>query len=206
MCTPVDVLFILLPALDKAAAAGTFCDLEQCLESLGSPHAHRLVPLLSNGQLECICDAKEAGGARYYRLNEAKALAWLRLKVEKTKAALIASSPQFGSLEDTALTVYAAGILGEYMTKDWSAKLATALNLPSEMQAGGDGIKALAPQGYNPDLIMPSQDREAKKPRLDPAAAAKAKALEARQAAKAAKLAKEAAGMRKLSSFFTKKG
>lgn len=37
---------------------------------------------------------------------------------------------------------------------------------------------------------------------MDPKEAAKAKAAEARQANKAAKLAKEASGMRKLSSFF----
>lgn len=48
-------------------------------------------------------------------------------------------------------------------------------------------------------LLQPSE----KRPRLDPKEAAKAKAAESRQANKAAKMAKEAQGMRKLSSFFT---
>ncbi len=47
--------------------------------------------------------------------------------------------------------------------------------------------------------LQPSE----KKARLDPKEAAKAKAQESRQANKAAKLAKEASGMRKLSSFFS---
>lgn len=195
LCTPLDPLLLLLPLLERARAQqNVFQDLEQILSMAASASAHLLAPLLSGEQLGCLCDVKEAGGQRYYRLNDELAVAWLTLKAQQAKAALQASpSAAFSGMDDVAVAAYAAGLLGEYLAQHWQDKLAAALQLPEEL-----------PQPAHPPPVADhgSQPSE-KRARLDPKEAAKQKAAEARQAAKAAKLAKEASGMRKLSAFFT---
>ncbi|KAL4447480.1 hypothetical protein ABPG75_004699 [Micractinium tetrahymenae] len=195
LCSPVDPLLLLLPLLERAREQqNVFQDLEQILSMAASPSAHLLASVLGGGeQLGCLCDVKEAGGQRYYRLNDELVVAWLTLKAQQAKAALQASpSAAFSGMDELAVTAYAAGLLGEYLAQHWQDRLASALQLPEEL-----------PQPAHPPPAADhgSQPSE-KKPRLDPKEAAKHKAAEARQAAKAAKLAKEASGMRKLSSFF----
>lgn len=66
----VDPLFLLLPVLDKARGGGRFCDLEHILETAEAPALAAALPPMLQGQLECLCDAKEAGGQQYYRLSD----------------------------------------------------------------------------------------------------------------------------------------
>lgn len=196
LSTPVDPLLLLLPLLERARAQqNVFQDLEQILSVATSPSAHMLLPLLAGGEhLGCLCEVKQAGGQSYFRLSDELVLAWLTLKVQQAKAALQASpTAAFSGMDDVAITAYAAGLLGEYLAQHWQDRLAAALQLPDEL-----------PQPAHPPLPTDydTQPTE-KKPRLDPKEAAKQKAAESRQASKAAKMAKEAAGMRKLSAFFT---
>jgi ribonuclease H2 subunit B len=99
LCTPVDPLLILLPVLEQCRGEGTFCDLENVLERVGAAAAPLLAALV-RGQVECLSEFKDAGGERYYRFSEAKALAWLRLKVEQGVAALRAAPDgAFGGMD-----------------------------------------------------------------------------------------------------------
>ena len=167
-----------------------------------------ITSLITHSQLQCLCDSKDVGGQFYYRLCEQRVLAWLRLKVAQTKAGLSETASGFAEMDDRGLTVYAVGVLGEYITPEWAVKLSSSLCLPDAAAGAAVGPSHGAPSGYNPDsLEYPGYDQpsQAKRPRFDPKEAAKAKAAEARAATKAAKIAKEASGMRKLSSFFMKK-
>jgi len=152
--------------------------------------------------MQCICDSKQVGEQYFYRLNDARVLAWLGLKADQTKAALVEQASGFAGMDPMGLTAYAVGILGEYLSPEWSMKLSKYLELP---QPGDDTANggAAPPPLYNFDVEFDRPD--AKRPRFDPKEAAKVKAQAARQEAKAAKIAKEASGMRKLSSFFSKK-
>lgn len=203
--TPVDVLFLILPALDSTrSSGGNFCELEHCLECLClSPTAYEaLYGLVTHEHMQCICDSKQVGAQYYYRLNDERVLAWLGLKVDQTKAALVEQASGFSGMDPMGLTAYAVGILGEYLSPEWSSKLSKYLGVPQPGDDAAHGA-AVAPPLYSSDVAF---DRpEAKRPRFDPKEAAKAKAQAARQEAKAAKIAKEASGMRKLSSFFSKK-
>ncbi|KAL4434615.1 hypothetical protein ABPG77_002738 [Micractinium sp. CCAP 211/92] len=194
LCSPLDPLLLLLPLLERARAQqNVFTDVEQILSMAATASAHLLAQLLDAEQMGCLCDVKEAGGQRYYRLNDDLVVAWLTLKAQQAKAALQASpSAAFSGMDELAVTAYAAGLLGEYLAQHWQDKLAAALQLPEEL-----------PQPMHPPPAADhgSQPSE-KKARMDPKEAAKQKAAESRQAAKAAKLAKEASGMRKLSAFF----
>ena len=209
VATPVDVLFLILPALESTrASGGNFCELEHCLERLClTPEAlESVTALITPEQMQCICDTKQVGDQYYYRLNDERVLAWLSLKAEQTKGALVEQAAGFAGMDALGLTAYAAGILGEYLSQEWSTNLSKYLGLPQPGDNAGGATAAGAaapPPMYNPDVEF---DRsEAKRPRYDPKEAAKVKAAAARQEAKAAKIAKEAAGMRKLSSFFQKK-
>jgi ribonuclease H2 subunit B len=204
------VLFLILPALESTrSSGGNFCELEHCLEALClTPAASEaLTALITPEQMQCICDTKHVGGQQYYRLSDDRLLAWLSVKVEQTKAALVDQAAGFAGMDAMGLTVYAAGILGEYLSPEWSTKLSKYLGLPQPGDgAGGSNATGAAapPPLYNPDVAF-DRATESKRPRFDPKEAAKAKAQAARAEAKAAKIAKEAAGMRKLSSFFSKK-
>ncbi len=207
VCSPVDPLLVLLPTLERLAAAGTFVDAEQVLEAAGGA-APALRPLLAAGALAAVCDARAAGGEAYYRLSEARALAWLRLKVAAARGAFAALDPAFAQMEGHSLTAYAAAFLSEYLSPAWQGRLARELGLPdpAEAAAAAAAAAAWAAAGNGGGGGGGGSQPDAKRPRtFDPKEAARAKAAEARVAARAAKAAKEAKTMRKLSSFFGKK-
>jgi hypothetical protein len=121
-------------------------------------------------------------------------VSWLTAKVAQTKAALVTcQSGTFTAMADVPVTAYAVGLLSEYLSVAWEERLTAALALPEEVDVG---------VVLHADPVHPRIESDAKRQRLDPKAAAKAKAAEQRQATKTAKLAKEAAGMRTMSSFF----
>jgi ribonuclease H2 subunit B len=205
VCSPVDPLLLLLPTLERLAAAGNFVDAEQVLEAAGGA-APALRPLLAGGALAAVCDAKAAGGEAYYRLSEARALAWLRLKVAAARGAFAALDPAFAQMEGHSLTAYAAAFLSEYLSPAWQGLLARELGLPDPAEAAAAAAAAAAWAAAGGGAGGGGSQPDAKRPRtFDPKEAARAKAAEARVAARVAKAAKEAKTMRKLSSFFGKK-
>jgi hypothetical protein len=88
LATPIDVLLVLLPLLDRCRGEGTFCDAEQLLSLCGFDAVVALLAPLVTPHLPCVCEVKEAGGQLYYRFSEPHALAWLRCKVDQAKTAL----------------------------------------------------------------------------------------------------------------------
>ncbi|KAK2075807.1 hypothetical protein QBZ16_001548 [Prototheca wickerhamii] len=200
VATPVDPLFILLPALEKAAGRG-YCDSEAIVEGLG-PLA-LAVPALRRAKFDAVCETKTAGDLSFYLLNKTKAMLWLEGKVAATKEGLKQQRAwaNAGPDGDDSLTAYAVGLLGEYLSESWLAALRERLGVePPPVNVGGLDYAAM-------EYGVAGTEPEAKKPKAqaNPKELAKLKAAEARQATKAAKLAKEAAGMRKLSGFFTVK-
>ena len=69
MATPVDPLFILLPALEKAAGRG-YCDSEAIVEGVGAMAL--AVPALRQAKFDAVCETKTAGDLSFYLLNKAK--------------------------------------------------------------------------------------------------------------------------------------
>jgi ribonuclease H2 subunit B len=193
VATPIDPLLLLLPLLEHAASKGMFQDLESILENADLADAPALAPLLHPAQVAHLSDCKEAGGQEYYRLNEDRALGWLKAKTTQAAAALAAAEGgAFAAMDLSGLTAYAAGLVGEYVSPRWRELLWSSLELPDEAAAH--------PPPHIDDDWRPNEKRA----RLDPKELAKTKAAAKRQEERAAKLAKEAAGMRKLSAFFFK--
>lgn len=131
LATPVDPLFIVLPLLEQARMrvagsgnGGKFRDLGEILYVPGYPGYSQLESLVAL-HAALICDVKEVGSSRYYRLSDTKAMAWLLCKLEQTMAALRASGESsVASLGDADLRAYAAGLLSEYLPADtWHRRL-----------------------------------------------------------------------------------
>lgn len=207
--TPIDPLFLMLPGLESARGRNVFCDMEEITSCLGwtREEAAPVLDLLGKDgrQLQCVCDAKEAAGQRYFRLNEDKMIAWMALKVKSAKEALLYPGSPFEKMEESALMTYCLELVNEYVApeKERNEKLAKELKISlTHMDGNGnDGGTGIV---YDPDTILRNrcEGSDSKRPRIDPKAVAKAKAAELRAATKAAKLAKDASGMRKLSAFF----
>ena len=68
---------------------------------------------------------------RHERMQGAQVLAWLHCKVRRAAAALRIGGGAFAGMDDVALAAYAAGLLGEWLSPAWLAKLSAAYGLPA---------------------------------------------------------------------------
>ncbi|CAL5222476.1 g4847 [Coccomyxa viridis] len=200
LCTPVDPLFLALPLMESNrmqadGEQGVFCEADQLLQT-DADDAHAQLAELLNGSFACLCDMKAAGTDRYYRLSNEKVLAWLRCKVKVLRNALVDSSASFAGLGSDSLTVYAVGLLGEYLSEEWTKRLADSCHVSLDQPE--------APlQPVNPDRnAFIEEDRANKKPKFDPKEVAKKRAAEVKAEAKAEQIRRETRGMKSISSLF----
>ena len=63
------------------------------------------------------------------RRGVAQVLAWLRCKVKVLRNALVDSSAAFAGLGSDSLTIYAIGLLGEYLSEEWTRRLADSCHV-----------------------------------------------------------------------------
>lgn len=121
MCTPVDPIFILLPILDEARMKraddpGKFRSLEEILFVEGYPGYLNLQPLLEH-LLDVVCQVRDIGASKFYRLDDSKALAWLCCKVKLTLKGLDSLGGYESMIEETK-KAHAVGLLAEYLKED----------------------------------------------------------------------------------------
>ncbi|KAG2486952.1 hypothetical protein HYH03_014449 [Edaphochlamys debaryana] len=168
------------------------------LEPSGSPTKAGSRPRPSLEQsLACVCDVQRVDETAYYRLNDTRVLAWLRVKARHLQSAL---SAQVAGMEAPHAAAYVLSFLGEYVGEPWAGRLAASLGAETVREAGpgaalqpSNGANTAAP-APRPTPPPPSGGPPEKKQKVDP-----------RAAAKQAALAKQAVGTKKLTSYFTKK-
>ena len=68
----------------------------------------------------CVC--KQSRG-------DVQVLAWLRCKVKVLRNALVDSSASFAGLGSDSLTIYAVGLLGEFLSEEWTRRLADSCHV-----------------------------------------------------------------------------
>lgn len=195
--TPIHIVFLVLPALEKAREQGTFCGIDhivECLDCGSDAFAVMDIVRAQQKKLQDVCEFKENGGELYYKLNDDKMKAWLQRRVVRLENDLKKKDDAFGSLSDAALHLYSVGMVSEYLSDTWSEALYELYNLEKPTVVPASNVVD--------DVIV---QKEVKKPRVDPKQLQKARALEAKKEAKAKKLAKESAGMKKMSAFFSVK-
>lgn len=69
LATPMDPLFLILPALERACSRG-FCDTETLLEISGLPAS--CLHALNRAEIGSVCRSKAAMDLFYYQLDEEK--------------------------------------------------------------------------------------------------------------------------------------
>ncbi|EIE24959.1 hypothetical protein COCSUDRAFT_83651 [Coccomyxa subellipsoidea C-169] len=203
LCTPVDPLIMALPLLEASRKEidgneGVFTERDELLQTEACSGNAQLAELMQ-GSFACLCDVKESGGNVYYRLNNAKVLAWLRCKLRRLRGALLDSSANFAAMDDTLLTSYAVGLLGEYLSEAWLQRLCNACGISLAAPDGEEPLKPLKEVNGGAE-----EDHARKKPRFDPKEVAKKRLAEAKAEAKADQIRRETQGMKSISSMFGK--
>ncbi|GAX75496.1 hypothetical protein CEUSTIGMA_g2939.t1 [Chlamydomonas eustigma] len=198
--SPVDVLLVLLPFLEKCrnkvaggSEEGFFCDIDQILGCSDCCHLiHVRTTALEH--LPCICDTKLAGGDIFYRLNDSKVLAWLLAKMQQVLEAL---GGVLGGMDEEGRLGYVVGFMSEYLSEYWSNKLSRHLKV-DVLDACSVGQTRLA--SHVQDIISNTGSGAAdKKQKVDLVkAAARKKADETKQA----NMAKIAQGTKNITNFF----
>lgn len=143
--TPVHVVFILLPALEKAQKQGMFCSLDHVVDFLqgknGEQHSLLGVMKSKEEEIKQVCEWKENGGEAYFKLDDSKLLEWLSRRVGIIKNHLETNEETFRALDGQALSAYAIGILSEYLSDGWTDALYTKLGVQKPcMQSDGVAI------------------------------------------------------------------
>lgn len=182
---------------------GRYCSLEVLLEDERFP-ALGALSACAHAALPAVCSVQSVGaGEDYYRLDDARALAWLCCKTDTVLAALrsggAGGGAAFAAMGDS-LTGYAVELLGEYVAKPWLQRLQTHLRCtPTSLQAleGGSGVAELAASVPHTDSGANANKKPKQLSKTELQNASRAQSL-------AAKNAKAASGTRSLASFFGK--
>lgn len=196
MCTPMDLLFLLLPFLDaarqKGGNDGVFCELSQILDQ-SLPEVVLEMAIQNCEQLRCVSDIRCFEGKNFYRLNDSKVLFWLECKVDLIREKLLeAHDSPFAKMSEMHQLSYCIGILSEYLEQHWSMKLAQHLHVE---------LQEAPKEPFQPHNIS-TMGPPAKKQKVGEQ---NCKSTTKGQSRIAADLEKNAVGSKKITSFFCSK-
>lgn len=134
IATPVDPIFIFLPLfsdarMKKGNDKGMFRQLDEILYVEGYPAYQWLVSVAENS-MQLVCEVKEIGSSKFFRLDDSKVLSWLRLKVLHLKASLIELDGNYAVQAEKETFKDSVSIMGEYLKDDpWLSLLCSHLQL-----------------------------------------------------------------------------
>lgn len=125
--TPVDPVFILLPIFEEARMKkgedpGKFRQLDEIIFIQGYPGYQHLLSI-ADKSMQVVCDFKEIGSTKFFRLNDSKVLAWLLYKVHQLKQTLPTLDRNYAAQADKDTLADAVSILGEYLKDEPWLKL-----------------------------------------------------------------------------------
>ncbi|KAL9363674.1 hypothetical protein Peur_046459 [Populus x canadensis] len=132
--TPVDPVFILLPIFEEARMKkrddlGKFRQLDEIIFINDYPGYHHLMSIAENC-MGVVCEIKEIGSSKFFRLDDSKVLAWLYCKVFQLKNALCSLDKNYAAQDEKYTLAGAVSILGEYVKDEpWLMLLLDHLKL-----------------------------------------------------------------------------
>lgn len=145
---PVDPVFILLPIFEEARMKkgddlGKFRSLDEILFVSDYPGYQHLMSIAENC-MEVVCEIKEAGSLKFFRLDDSKVLHWLCYKVCQVKKTLPALDQNYAARDDKDTLVDAVSIVAEYLKDEpwlkilcdhFKINIPDATTKPSELEA-----------------------------------------------------------------------
>ncbi|XP_054794537.1 uncharacterized protein LOC129300034 isoform X2 [Prosopis cineraria] len=181
LSTPVDPVFIMLPIFEEARMKkgddpGKFRQLDEILFVDGYPEYQHLMSTVENC-MQVVCEVREVGSMKFFRLDDAKVQRWLYYKVCQLKLTLPKLDKNYAVQEGKDTLVDAVSILGEYLKDEpWLQFLCNYLKLDI-LEVSGKAQVSDAPSN-DPGFVNESQEnnedkkpakrgRQAKKPKME---------------------------------------
>ncbi|XP_021901541.1 ribonuclease H2 subunit B isoform X2 [Carica papaya] len=136
MATPIDPIFVMLPIFEEARMKkvedpGKFRQLDEIIFVPGYPGYQDLLSLVENF-MHIVCEVREIGSTKFYRLDDSKVLAWLYYKVCQLKQTLPALDRNYAAQDEKDTLADAISIVGEYLRAEpWLKLLCDHLKLDS---------------------------------------------------------------------------
>ncbi|XP_021744340.1 ribonuclease H2 subunit B-like [Chenopodium quinoa] len=132
--TPIDPVFIMLPIFEdarmkKGIDPGKFRQLDEILYIDGYPGYHHLLPVIEES-MGVVCEVKDVGSTKFFRLDDSKVIAWLCEKVDRLKQTLLTLDKNYTAQDDKHTLAEVVSILGDYLRdKPWVELLCNHLRL-----------------------------------------------------------------------------
>ncbi|GMH10735.1 hypothetical protein Nepgr_012576 [Nepenthes gracilis] len=171
MSTPIDPVFIMLPIFEKARFKkgddpGKFRQLDEMVFVDGHPGYQQLLPVVEKS-MHVVCEVKEVGSVKFFRLDDSKVLAWLCQKVYRLKLTLLTLDKNYAAQDEKHTMADAVSILREYLKDDpWLKLLCNHLRLNLEdlarKAAGIDALPSAADKALGSSLIQENREMEKK--------------------------------------------
>ncbi|KAG7029739.1 Ribonuclease H2 subunit B [Cucurbita argyrosperma subsp. argyrosperma] len=182
--TPVDPVFIFLPIFEEARMKkgddpGKFRQLDDIMFINGYPGYLHLLSVAEKS-MQVVCEVKEIGSSKFFRLDDSKVLAWLYHKVCQLKKTLCTLDKNYAAREEKDTLSDAVSILGEYLKDEPWLKLLCdhlKLNFAEATRKASDAEKPPLSIENNFDSISQDKTRsgakntrngkQAKKPKVE---------------------------------------
>ncbi|KAK6912383.1 Rnh202, triple barrel domain [Dillenia turbinata] len=153
--TPIDPVFVLLPVFEEARMKkgdnpGKLRLLDEILSVDGYPGYQNLMSI-AESSMRVVCEIKEIGSSKFFRLDDAKVLTWLHYKVLQLKDTLRTLDKNYAVQNDKDTLIDAVSILAEYLKEEpWLELLCNHLKLDLQeaiLKAPGSGKFQSAEEG-----------------------------------------------------------
>ncbi|KAK4399829.1 Ribonuclease H2 subunit B [Sesamum angolense] len=153
--TPVDPVFILLPIFEEARMKkgndpGKFRQLDEIIYIHGYP-GYQSLSSIAEKSMQVVCDLKEVGSTKFFRLNDLKVLKWLCYKVHQLKKTLPTLDNNYAAQDEKDSLSDAVSIVGEYLKDEPWIKL-------TRPAKAGDTDPLPPSTGSDPASFNPVQD------------------------------------------------
>ncbi|XP_052170134.1 uncharacterized protein LOC127786643 isoform X2 [Diospyros lotus] len=167
--TPIDPVFILLPIFEEARMKkgddlGKFRQLDEIIFINGYP-GYQCLFSIAEKYMQVVCDFKEVGCTKFFRLNDSKVLSWLSYKVDQLKQILPTLDKNYAARDEKDTLADAVSILREYLKDEpWLKLLCGNLKLDLQEVPKDQDIKILPSRVENNPLSFdPIQENSCKK-------------------------------------------
>ncbi|GAB4837637.1 hypothetical protein Ancab_002487 [Ancistrocladus abbreviatus] len=161
--TPIDPVFIFLPLFEEARLKkvddpGKFRQLDE-ITFVDSYPGYQHLPSVVEKSMHVVCEVKEVGSMKFFRLDDTKVLAWLCHKVRQLKQTLLMLDKNYAAQDESQTLADAVSILGEYLKDEpWLKLLCNHLRLNiedvSKKASGADVIPSAADNALNSSPIQ----------------------------------------------------
>ncbi|KAG6407853.1 hypothetical protein SASPL_130853 [Salvia splendens] len=143
--TPIDPIFILLRVFEEARMKkgnepGKFRQLDEIMYIQGFP-GYQSLSSVAEKAMAVVCDLKEVGSSKFFRIDDMKVLKWLCYKVQQLKQTLQTLDKNYAARDEKDTLFDAVSIMREYLKDEpWINLLCNKLSTCSFFRLNIDDL------------------------------------------------------------------